>query len=166
VKWACSRCGAEHEGLPLDWAFPAPAYWEGGRSAGDWLTDDLCRWSDDSGAPTYFIRGVLPIAVEGSTDVLAYGVWSSLSERSFERVTELWDDEALVDEPPYFGWLSNRLPGYPDTLRLQVAVVMRAVERRPALVLLPHDHPLVDEQLHGVSRERALEIAELNIHPV
>lgn len=166
MNWACSRCGEEHEGLPLDWAFAAPAYWDGGRSATDWLTEDLCVWSDDEGKVSYFVRAVLPIAVADSDDVFAYGVWSSLSERSFARVRDLWDDEARVDEPPYFGWLSNRLPGYADTLGLQVAVVMRALEKRPTLVLFPDDHPLVDEQWRGISRERVREIAELNLHPV
>ncbi len=165
MKWSCSRCGAEHEGLPRDWAFAAPWYWDGGRSDTDWLSDDLCVWADDDGAVTYFIRGVVPIAVEDSTDVFAYGLWSSLSERSFNRVYRLWDDEALASEPPYFGWLSNRLPGYPDTLGLQVAVVMRAHEKRPTFVLLPQEHPLVDEQWQGITPDRVREIAELNLHP-
>jgi len=166
VTWRCSRCGAEHEGLPLDWAFDAPAYWDGGRSPDDWLSDDLCVWTDDDGNSAYFVRGVLPIPVTDSGEVFAYGVWSSLSERSFGRIHDLWDDDARASEPPYFGWLSNDLLGYPPTLGLQLAVVTRSLELRPSFVLLPDDgHPLIDEQWQGISRERVREIAELNLHP-
>src|SRR5215217_3550532 len=48
VRWLCSRCGEEHEGLPLDWAFDKPAFWEGPRADGDELTEDTCVWTDDA----------------------------------------------------------------------------------------------------------------------
>jgi hypothetical protein len=167
VGWRCQRCGEEHEGLPLDWAFVAPAYWDGPQSDDDLLTDDLCVWTDDRGEQAHFIRGVLPIPVRDTGEVFGYGVWSSLSERSFARVRELWDDERRVDEPPYFGWLSNGIPGYPDTRGLQVAVITRALDLRPSFVLLPSDdgHPLVDEQWQGITSDRVREIAELYLHP-
>jgi hypothetical protein len=166
VPWRCSRCGQEHAGVPLDWAYDKPAYWDGPRGADDRLDDDLCIWTDDDGDRCYFVRGVLSIPVHESGEVFAYGVWSSLSERSYGRMVERWDDEDRQDEPPYFGYLSNNLPGYPDTLNLHVAVITRSVELRPSFVLLPRDdgHPLIDEQWQGITRERVQEIAELNLH--
>jgi hypothetical protein len=150
--------------MPLDWAWPAPSYWDRPRGEGDYLTGDLCVWTDEDGATHHFVRGVLPIPVLGSDDVFAYGLWSSLSARSFDRLLELWDDPARVHEPPYFGWLSNRPPGYPDTRALGLDVVTRALELRPTFFLHDADHPLVHEQRNGITAERVQEIAELNLH--
>lgn len=165
MRWTCSRCGREHEGLPLDWAHDEPAYWDGGRAEDDFVSDDLCIWTDDDGETAFFIRGVLPIPVHQTGEVFHYGVWSSLSRRSYDRILELWDDEAREGEPPYFGYLSNQIPGYPDTLGLHLAVVTGALKRRPTFVLLSGtEHPLVDEQWQGIDSARVQEIAELNMH--
>jgi hypothetical protein len=165
VGWTCSRCGAEHEGVPLDLAFDEPWHWNGGNASDDWISDDLCAWTDDVGEPAFFIRGVLPIRVLDSDEVFGYGVWSSLSRRSFERVVELWDDPARVEEPPYFGWLSNSLPGYPETVSLPLDVITEELDQRPTFRLHEGDHPLIREQHHGITRDRVVEIAELNLHP-
>ena len=96
--------------------------------------------------------------------MLGYGVWSSLSEQSFKRVLELWEDPRRTDEPPYFGWLSNSLAGYPETLNLKLDVLTRDVELRPLLRLQDGDHPLIVEQRRGITMDRAYEIAELHMH--
>jgi hypothetical protein len=150
--------------LPLDWGFDEPIYWDGGRTEHDRLTSDLCSWTDDRGDPNFFIRGVLKVPVLGTGDVLGYGVWSSLSESSFNRAVELWDDPDRIDEPPYFGWLSNSLPGYPETLNLKVDVITRHLDFRPDIELHDVDHPLIREQREGITVERVREIAELNMH--
>jgi hypothetical protein len=164
LRWTCSRCGAEHEGVPLDWAFDRPAYWDGGRGPGDWLSDDLCVWTDDVGERNYFIRGLVEIPIRQTGERLAYGAWSSLSEKSFDRVRDVWDDPARTEEPPYFGWLSNSIAGYPETLSLPLDVVTEQLEQRPIFVLHEGDHPLIREQCEGISQERLLEIAELHLH--
>lgn len=165
MRWTCSRCGAEHEGVPLDWAYDAPIYWDGGRADDDRLTEDLCTWTDDVGDRNYFIRGVLEIPIVETGERLGYGVWSSLSKDSFRRIVDLWEGPARTDEPPYFGWLSNSLPGYPETLSLPLDVVIQELELRPLLYLHDGEHPLIDEQRRGVSMQRVQEIAELNMHP-
>jgi hypothetical protein len=164
VRWTCSRCGKEHVGVPLDWAYDSPMYWEGPRSKDDWLSEDLCAWTDDAGELNYFIRGVLYIPVADSDQPLGYGVWSSLSKESFERVYDLWDDPKRTEEPPYFGWLSNSLPGYPETRSLPLDVVTAEFDKRPSLLLRDGDHPLIHEQRAGTTMERAREIAELSMH--
>ena len=164
MRWTCSRCGREHVGLPLDWAYDEPAYWDGPRSGDDWISDDLCAWTDDAGELNFFIRGVLYVPIVDADQTLGYGVWSSLSRKSFTRVYELWDDPKRVDEPPYFGWLSNSLPGYPETLSLPLDVVTNELDKRPSLVLHDGEHPLVGEQREGITLERAREIAEINMH--
>lgn len=165
MRWTCSRCGADHEGAPLNWAFEEPWHWNGGNAPDDWISEDLCAWTDDAGEPAFFIRGVLAIPVLDSDEDFGYGVWSSLSRRSFDRVRELWDDPARVDEAPYFGWLSNSLPGYPETVSLPLDVITDELENRPKLRLHDGDHPLIREQREGITPGRVLEIAELNMHP-
>ena len=164
MRWTCSRCGQEHVGVPLDWAYDRPVYWDGPRSGDDWLSEDLCIWTDDDGKRNFFIRGVLYLPILESEETFGYGVWSSLSEQSFKRVYDLWEDPARTDEPPYFGWLSNSLPGYPETLNLPLDVMTAELDKRPSLVLQDGEHPLVEEQRHGIAMARAREIAELNLH--
>jgi hypothetical protein len=166
VQWTCSRCGRVHEGQPRDWAFDAPDYWHtlspAERSRGK-LSEDLCVIRDDDGEH-FFIRGVLPIPVAGSDDEFRYGVWTTLSETSFMRVLELWDDPKRSEEPPYFGWLSNRISGYPETLNLKTNVRTAALDLRPTIDLQPTDHPLALEQRDGMTTERLQEIVELRFH--
>lgn len=107
---------------------------------------------------------MLEIPIVGTDDVLGYGVWSSLSEKSFDRVLELWDDPRRTEEPAYFGWLSNSLPGYPETLNLKMEVITRDLDGRPVFELQDGDHPLIAEQRNGITMDRVREIAELNMH--
>ena len=166
MRWTCSSCGDEHVGLPFDWAFDSPMYWDGGRTEDDWLTEDLCVWTDDEPKLNYFIRGVLEIPVEDSQQKLGYGVWSSLSEESFKEVVRHWEDRARGELGPYFGWLSNSIPAYPDTRSLPLDVVIQEVETRPLFVLHDGDHPLVLDQREGVTTERVRAIAEEQMHEV
>ncbi len=79
-----------------------------------------------------------------------FGVWISLSVKNFERCKELFDAEA-PDEPPYFGWLSNRLAGLPDTLSLKTNVVLQPSPSRPYVYLHESEHPLYIAQRDGMS---------------
>ncbi|HKQ75597.1 MAG TPA: DUF2199 domain-containing protein [Blastocatellia bacterium] len=67
----------------------------------------------------YFVRGCIEIPVLNGPGPLIWGVWISLSEKSFEKMSELWETAGRECEPPYFGWLSTSLPGYPETLNLK-----------------------------------------------
>lgn len=167
MRWTCSRCGGVHEGHPLDWGFDAPIYWHAltpdERATRGKLSEDLCVIRDEEGEH-FFIRGVLPIPVTGSDEEFRYGVWTTLSEESFRRVVELWDDPERTREPPYFGWLSNSIAGYPETLNLKAQVHTRALNLRPTIELEPIDHPLALEQRHGISTKRLQELVELQLH--
>jgi len=164
-RWTCASCGEEHVGLPLDFAFDEPAYWDGPHAPDDYLGSDLCVWTDDGGTRCHFVRGVLELPVLETGDRIAYGVWGSLSAESFERMLAVWDDPRRVEEPPYFSWLSNSIPGYPETLSLRANVITRAADLRPAIVLADDDdHPLAREQREGITIERARAIAGVLLH--
>ena len=91
-------------------------------------------------------------------------VRTSLSKPSFDRMIELWDSEERLHEPPYFGWLSSSIPGYPETLSLKSNVHSRPKRMRPYVELEPTDHPLAVEQRNGITIDPAIAIAEMMRH--
>ncbi len=100
----------------------------------------------------------------GCEERFSWDVWVSLSDRNFERTCELWEQNGRESEPPYFGWLSTALPGYPETVNLRTMVQTRELGRRPSVELEPSDHPLAVEQREGITIARVQEIAELVLH--
>jgi hypothetical protein len=160
----CHHCGKWHEGLPMSWNFEAPLYWnplDASIKTGDSeLTSDLCVINREH----FFIKGNLEMRVTDRDSVFSFSIWTSLSAANFERVDELWRDPVRVNEPPYFGWLSNNIPGYPETLNLKTHVHSRSVGIRPFVELEPTDHPLAVEQKSGITLARVAELAAFFIH--
>lgn len=164
LSFTCSCCGEAYRGLP-SFGCIAPDYYRGETAAGRGeacsLTEDLCT----VGGQYFFVRGVLEVPILGTDTCFGWGVWSSLSEANFKRYVALFDAEEVAEEAPYFGWLSNRLPEYPSTLNLKLDVHLQNGGLRPLFELHPQDHPLAEEQRTGISRERAVALAERLLHP-
>jgi hypothetical protein len=160
----CGRCGKYHDELPLHYGVEAPlAYYdvpEDERESRTLLSSDQCVIDEKY----FFIVGNIDIPVLGHDQNFSWDVWVSLSLKNFKRALELWTTPGRESEPPYFGWLSTSLPGYPETLNLKTHVHTRAVGRRPFVELEPTDHPLAVEQRMGISWKRVKEIAELVLH--
>jgi hypothetical protein len=168
-KWTCSSCDLQHDGL-FALACNAPAPWDGSDeqapneallSSNHVLTNDFCVLHGQD----YFVRCVLRIPILGSDDEhLEYGVWSSLSEKNFQLYRDTFDSGDQSELGPWFGWFSNQLPDYPQTLMLKCHVHPQAERKRPLLELEPTDHPLAVEQRNGITLERLLEIYAHNGH--
>lgn len=160
----CRGCGQWHDELPLHYGAEAPLPYEDvpedERPIRCELTRDLCVIDDKH----FFIVGNLEIPVLGHDEAFSWDVWTSLSRTNFVRAHQVWEDPNRVNEPPYFGWLSTRLPGYPDTFLLKTHVHTRELGRRPFVELEPTDHPLAVEQRTGITWDRVQEIAELVLH--
>lgn len=165
MGFKCRRCGKSHGELPLHYGVEAPlAYYdvpEEERQSRTLLSSDQCVIDDKY----FFIVGNIDIPVVGHDEAFSWDVWVSLSPKKFKRALELWTTPGRESEPPYFGWLSTSLPGYPETLNLKTNVHTRAVGRRPFVELEPTDHPLAIEQRTGITWDRVREIAELAMHP-
>jgi hypothetical protein len=160
-EYICSCCGERHTGLP-DVAFDSPLHYHAltaDERAAAFLDSDTCSIGDNR-----FVRGVLEIPIIGSPTPFSYGVWVSLSPRNFQTYIELYEARETLPDEPWFGWLCNRLPGYPDTLHLKTHVRLRPHPMRPSIELEPTDHPLAVEQREGISRDRWREICEMNLH--
>lgn len=158
----CRTCGQWHSGVPLDYSYDAPDYWtqELKSDPDSFHNSDFCVVRREY----FFIRGLIEIPIIGHSDAFRYGVWVSLSENNFQRMVDLWEEPAIVSEPPYFGWLSNSIDLYPETCNLKTSVKSRDVGDRPYIELEPNDHPLAVEQRNGITWSRVREIAEKTIH--
>ncbi|NQD36119.1 DUF2199 domain-containing protein [Permianibacter sp. IMCC34836] len=162
-SFVCSCCGKVHDGSP-SFAFNAPApYLEQPdeiREKGK-LGSDLCTYEDEDGVH-YFIRVILEIPIHGIQEPFTWGVWASVSEKSFHHYVETYDKPSL--EYGYFGYLSNYLPFYKNTYALASDMHVQLGGSRPKMALHDVEHPLVSDFVNGISVQKAQEIAEFCTH--
>lgn len=159
----CSSCNKMHEGSP-SFAYKAPWHYlqlSEDNQAKATLTSDTCIVTHNEGTDR-FVRVVLEIPIHGVAEPFMWGVWVSLSQESFERYMDTWDEPDESDA--YFGWFCNRLPFYPDTLSLKITVHPRKNGNRPYLGIERSGHPLAEHLYEGISIQQAQEIAECVLH--
>lgn len=143
---------------------PAPDYWT--PDLGDDPDSDLSSDQCVIKGQAFFVLGLIEIPVTDTGEVFTWGVWVSLSEQNFARVSRLWDIAGRETEPSSFGWLSTELPIYsPTTINLKTNLRTRPLGERPAVELEPTAHPLAVEQREGITRARVQRIAEVLLHP-
>jgi hypothetical protein len=166
LSFECRTCGQRHVGLPA-FHFGGPA--QLGAVPPDELAARVQRTDDgcvlDLDGRHYFARGQLEIPIRGTDERFTWSVWVSLSERSFHRYAELFDDEQRPAGESFFGWLCNAVPEYPDTMFLKTELRVRPYPTRPLVELEPTGHPLAVDQREGITRERAVALAERLLHP-
>ena len=153
VKYICKICGKEHE----EW--PALAY-ETPNSYTDQEKEDYGELKGDFCIITYpdqtdrFIRTTLTIPVNDYCEDLDYGVWVTLSEKSFQDFSDNFDN--VNYSAKYFGWLDTIPLGYDNSNSIPTTVFTRTGNQRPEIV--PHvdfDHSLVTDYYDGISKEEA-----------
>jgi hypothetical protein len=161
----CTCCGEIHEGSP-SYAFNAPYHYsclsDEDKSSKAGLSSDFCVIRHDD-QTDYFVRAVLAVPIHGVADPFVWGVWTSLSEKSFRRYYDTYD--APVAGDVFFGRVCNRIPWYPQPQSwLEADVVVQLDGQRPLLRLHSAgdvaDHPLVVDQTEGISIAKAQQIAE------
>ena len=163
----CSCCGDVHEGSPsVGYRMPDQyaCLSEEQRAAMGWLNSDLCTITHGEGTD-YFIRAVLEIHIHGIEEPFLWGIWVSLSETSFNRYVETYDNP--VDGDGFFGWVCNAIPAYPYEGSRPADVIVQLGGQRPKLILHrsdPEDDQLAIDQANGISIVRAQEIAEHVFH--
>lgn len=148
----------------FDLAYVRPDFWSDGEdyvpnsaavSSKHFLSEDFCVLNGEH----YFVRCVLRLPLLGVPDTsFAFGVWSTLSEKNFELYKDAFDSGDLDGMGPWFGWLSNRMDGYADTLNLKCRVHPESRRRRPWIELEATDHPLSVEMRKGITVERLVAI--------
>ncbi len=108
----------------------------------------------------FYIRGRIPVPINGLDEPFIWGVWAEVSPKNFIRTNELWSTPGREDEPPFVGYLNSDIPIFGSTINLEVDVQTQVVGRRPHFFIKDPDHPLAREQREGISLERLQEIAE------
>lgn len=170
IKFKCSCCGEIHEEWPA-LTFNSPDNYNclsdiDKKNIGN-LDSDFCtiKHSDQIDR---FIRCTLIQKVNDHCENLDYGLWVSLSEKSFIDYEKNFNKES--EETGYFGWLCNDLIDYEFTESIPMDVITQNNGQRPELI--PHksfDHPFVKDYYNGISKKEAerrisnmLEIVEKN----
>lgn len=152
----CEKCGKVHNELPAI-GFDAPFYYhelsEEEKSEMTELSEDFCVITHPEQTDR-FIRVVLKIPLIDRCEDFDYGIWVSVSEKTFN---EYKDNFAKELEPKiYFGMICNELDDYEEsTLGLHVNVETQKDGFRPEIIPHETDHPLVLDWENGITLEEA-----------
>jgi hypothetical protein len=152
TRFTWATCGKEHDLSEVSFGSDAPAQWdalsaaERERSEFDQETCIIALETEDA----FFVRASLDVPIRQSDRSFTWGVWVSLSEKSFGEMIDHWNDRGRLRYGPYFGWLCTQIPVYPDTMFLKTGVHQRAVGMRPSIELEQTDHPLSIHQREGI----------------
>ncbi|KGO92432.1 DUF2199 domain-containing protein [Flavobacterium subsaxonicum] len=151
--YTCSSCGKQHDNWPAI-GYNEPHYYSAlsneEKTTIAQLSSDFCeiQYPDET---SRFIRATLDLFVDDNCEDLNYGLWVSLSEKSFDDYKANFNNPNY--EGVYFGWISNTLEGYKDSLSIPTDVKCRTGGSRPEVI--PHhdfDHPLVRDYYNGISK--------------
>jgi hypothetical protein len=163
-EFKCGTCDKIHQGTPtFGYDFPinyldVPNEQKEERC---FLTSDTCVIDNEF----FFVRGCVEIHVHGEKEPFIWGVWVSLSEKSFFRFQEFYEVAERNQEPPFFGWLNTCFADYAtEDDFLKTNVYLRNNGIRPYIDIEPTNHRLAIEQREGISKERLIEIYELMAH--
>jgi len=158
MGYQCRTCGTWHDDEPNCFICELPLYAmqvpEGERGARVDATPDQCVVDDEH----FFILGNLDVRIRDSGGFIRWSVWTSLSRANFLRASELWQTQGRESEPPYFGWLGNQVPGYPDTVNIRTFVHTQPVGVRPQIEVIEENHLLTLEQRDRVGVDRYHEL--------
>jgi hypothetical protein len=156
IKYTCNNCGKEHKEWPaLTYISPTnyDTLSEEDKQNIAELTSDFCIITHPDQTDR-FIRCTLTQKVIDHCEDLEYGLWVSLSEKSFNDYSENFINEN--HEAKYFGWLCNDLPDYEFPESIPTTVFTRTGGSRPYIV--PHenfDHPFVKDFYNGITKAEA-----------
>jgi hypothetical protein len=166
-SFKCARCGQVHEGSP-SFAFRAPDPYiglsESQKAETAQLSEDLCVITHAEGADR-FVRGILEVPIHGTNEPFLWGVWVSLSEKSFSHYRQTFRSSG--EGEGYFGWVSNQIALYPYSKNRAADVILQGARNRPKVLLRraeAEDDQLVLDQINGISVARAQDLAERAMH--
>lgn len=157
IMYTCSCCGKIHEEWPA-LAFDSPTSYnvlsENMKKEIGELSSDFCIVNHPEQTDR-FIRATMTMKVNDHCEDLEYGVWVSLSEKSFQDYSVNYGNPDHKVE--YFGWLSNDIPEYEIANDgIPTTVCTRQNGLRPEV--FPHEnynHQLVRDFYYGITRKEA-----------
>jgi hypothetical protein len=165
MSYTCKTCGAQHEERPTCFVAELPAVVadldETAQAARVERGPEQCVLDGEH----FCILGNLDVPFPGPEGWIRWTVWSTLSREHFGRAADLWETPGREAEGPYFGWLSNQIPGYPPSVNIKALVHTQPVGIRPKIEVIEEDHPLTHDQQKGITLERAEALIHAALHP-
>jgi len=156
IKYTCSCCGKVHYEYP-SLAYNSPTNYDtlsqqDKQNIAE-LSSDFCliKYADQTDR---FIRCTLTQKIIDHCEDLNYGLWVSLSEKSYNDYSENYNNEN--HETTYCGWLCNDLPDYEFKESIPTTVYTKTGNQRPEII--PHqdcDHPFVRDYYNGITKQEA-----------
>lgn len=152
IEYRCSTCGQVHDQLPA-LGFSAPYYYDvlsdQDKVEMAEISSDFCIIRHPEQIDRY-IRATLTIQIMDACEDMDYGVWVSLSEKSFNEYQAEFKENTAGKT--YFGRLCNAIPDYEETtLGLHVNVITRSEGFRPDLMPHQSEHLLIKDWKKGIS---------------
>ena len=159
MGFTCSTCGRYHEeelrdvrtGLP-DEIFALAAEERDRRAQ---VGPDFAELDGER----FYVRGLLSIPILDEDADFGWGIWARVEAHVDAELREHWTDEDAVGRS-FEGELAVELPAYGSTLGLAGTLRLRSVDLLPSFELADSGHLLGFEQRHGISLERARELAD------
>ena len=152
----CTECGLIHSNWPA-LAYSSPSYYNDlsdiDKSGATFLDRDFCMVQEEDNT-FYFIRVVLIQKVLHHPEDLHYGLWTSLSEKSFRNYERNFNNEN--HQEVYFGWLSSSIPRYDFSEPVPLDVINKSGSSRPEII--PHrdsDHQFALDYYQGITSHEA-----------
>lgn len=153
---SCSVCGKRHNDWPA-LTFNSPSSYheltENEKLSIAMIDTDFCeiKYEDQTDR---FIRVVLKQKIKDYEKELEYGLWVSLSEKSWNDYKFNYNNHN--HKAQYFGWLNSRIPEYENTVNIPTTVITKKGSERPEI--FPHEdheHKFVMDYYSGISKEEA-----------
>lgn len=157
MKYTCTICNKEHDDLP-SLGFNSPYYYDilnqEDKENIVLKNEDFCR-IEHSDQTDYFVRSVFQIPIIDHEETLDYGVWVSVSEKTFKEYFIQYEEEK-PEEKDYFSRIANEIKDYEtSTLSLQMQLTTQLGSMRPLLAPYESDHAFVQDWLNGITMDEA-----------
>ena len=157
----CTECGHEHPLEDVELTFRRPdivaKLSTEEREARVQENKDLCILD----TKRFFIRALLPLPVIERDSSYNLGLWVEVSAADFDRIYEIWDAQDQAQEPAFKVQVANDIPFNPPAFGLSAELFLTGPTSRPIVILDLVEHPLVEEQIHGISSHRSAQYSSL-----
>jgi hypothetical protein len=159
----CKTCGKAHpmENVELTYGLPDEIFGltDESRNERAKTSPDICMLDGSR----MFIRGVIPLPVEGRVKSYAIGAWAELSSDDFQRIYDLWDEPDQASSAPFPGTLANEIYNCPGSLGIAVEIRLTGPKSRPDIFVVDQGSILVRKQTQGISEHEAGEYTERSL---
>ncbi|WP_417357994.1 DUF2199 domain-containing protein [Gallaecimonas pentaromativorans] len=126
--------------------------------------EERCKYSSDyyvCDDEYFYIRAILPLPVKDSGREYCLGVWVQVSEKSFNKIWDLWDDPEQDKAPPFKGGLANNVHLNSESINSEIELQLIGPTSRPRVSLVDTKSTIYMEQQCGITVHRASEYSDL-----